>query len=82
MNFIFDTKYGELIGLFENAALREPTSGLFLDDFDLQQTIGTGSFGQVFYARQKSTEITVAFKLGWEVIIKWIQHTEEILFSV
>ena len=48
--------------MFEKEAPREPTSGLFLGDFDLIQTIGSGSFGQVFYAKQKSNAEIVAFK--------------------
>ena len=57
-----DEKYGQLIGLLEEQPGKEQTSGLHLDDFELIQTIGTGSFGQVFYAKQLSTENYVAFK--------------------
>ena len=59
-----DEKYGELIGLLnldESDGGKTP-SGLCVSDFDLLQTIGVGSFGQVFYAHQKSTDNFVAFK--------------------
>ena len=43
---------------------------MHLDDFHLIQTIGTGSFGQVFYAEQKSNASFVAFKCISKASIK------------
>ena len=41
----------------------EPAPGERLDDFDLLRELGTGSFGRVFLARQRSLDRLVALKV-------------------